>query len=39
VYLTYFEVARVRAWLDAVRGSPAAPFIVAEATVRTCGRQ
>ena len=34
VYLTYFEVARVRAWLDAVRGSPDAPFILAEATVR-----
>jgi acyl-CoA thioester hydrolase len=34
VYLTYFEVARVRAWLDAVRGSPEAPFILAEATVR-----
>ncbi len=34
VYLTYFEVARVRAWLDAVRGSPDAPFIVAEAMVR-----
>ena len=34
VYLTYFELARVRAWLDAVRGSPDAPFIIAEATVR-----
>jgi acyl-CoA thioester hydrolase len=34
VYLTYFEVARVKAWLDAVHGSPDAPFIVAEATVR-----
>jgi acyl-CoA thioester hydrolase len=34
VYLTYFEVARVRAWLDAVRGSPDAPFIIAEAAVR-----
>jgi len=34
VYLTYFEVARVRAWLDAVRGSADAPFILAEATVR-----
>jgi len=34
VYLTYFEVARVRAWVDAVRGSPDAPFIIAEATVR-----
>ena len=34
VYLTYFEVARIRAWLDAVGGSPDAPFIIAEATVR-----
>ena len=34
VYLTYFEVARVKAWLGAVRGSPDAPFILAEATVR-----
>jgi acyl-CoA thioester hydrolase len=34
VYLTYFEVAREKAWLDAVGGSPDVPFIVAEATVR-----
>jgi acyl-CoA thioester hydrolase len=34
VYLTYFEVARGRAWLDAVGGHPDAPFIIAEATVR-----
>ena len=34
VYLTYFEVARVRAWLEAVGGSADAPFILAEATVR-----
>ncbi len=34
IYLTYFEVARVRAWLDAVGGNPDAPFIIAEATVR-----
>jgi acyl-CoA thioester hydrolase len=34
VYLTYFELARERAWLDAVGGNPDAPFIVAEATVR-----
>jgi acyl-CoA thioester hydrolase len=34
VYLTYFEVARARAWLGAVGGSPDVPFIVAEATVR-----
>ena len=34
VYLTYFETARARAWLDAVGGSPEVPFILAEATVR-----
>ena len=34
VYLVYFEIARTRAWLDAVRGSPDAPFILAEAAVR-----
>jgi acyl-CoA thioester hydrolase len=34
VYLTYFEIARERAWLDAVGGTPDAPFIIAEATVR-----
>jgi acyl-CoA thioester hydrolase len=34
VYLTYFEVARVKAWLDAMHGKPDAPFIIAEATVR-----
>lgn len=34
VYLTYFEVARERAWIDGVHGSPEAPFILAEATVR-----
>jgi acyl-CoA thioester hydrolase len=34
VYLTYFEVARDKAWVDAVHGSPEAPFIIAEATVR-----
>lgn len=34
VYLTYFEIARTRAWLDAVRGGEDAPFILAEATVR-----
>jgi acyl-CoA thioester hydrolase len=34
VFLTYFEVARERAWVDAVRGSADAPFILAEATVR-----
>ena len=34
VYLTYFEVARERAWLEAVGGGADAPFILAEATVR-----
>lgn len=34
VYLTYFEIARTRAWLDAVQGSDDAPFILAEASVR-----
>ncbi|HUF28599.1 MAG TPA: thioesterase family protein [Gemmatimonadaceae bacterium] len=35
VYLTYFEMARARAWLDALGGTSAnLPFIVAEATVR-----
>jgi acyl-CoA thioester hydrolase len=34
VYLTYFELARERAWLEVVGGSPDFPFILAEATVR-----
>jgi acyl-CoA thioester hydrolase len=34
VYLTYFEVARTKAWVDAVQGSPDASLIIAEATVR-----
>lgn len=34
VYLTYFEMARVRAWIDVVGGGHDAPFILAEATVR-----
>ena len=34
VYLTYFELARERAWLEAVGGPPDFPFILAEATVR-----
>jgi acyl-CoA thioester hydrolase len=34
VYLTYFEIARSRAWLDAVRQGADAPFILAEASVR-----
>lgn len=34
VYLTYFEMARHRAWVDALGGGPDFPFIIAEATVR-----
>jgi acyl-CoA thioester hydrolase len=34
VYLTYFELARERAWLEVVGGPPDFPFILAEATVR-----
>lgn len=34
VYLTYFEIARSRAWLDHLGGNTEPPFIVAEATVK-----
>ena len=34
VYLTYFEMARARAWLEEIAGSADFPFVVAEATVR-----
>ena len=34
VYLTYFEMARHRAWVDGMHGDADFPFIVAEATVR-----
>ena len=34
VYLTYFEMARARAWLEEIGGSTDFPFIVAEATVK-----
>jgi len=34
VYLTYFEIARHRAWVDCMHGNADFPFIVAEATVR-----
>jgi acyl-CoA thioester hydrolase len=34
VYLTYFEMAREKGWLDALHGAPDVPFIIAEATVR-----
>ena len=33
-YLTYFEMARHHAWVDALGGGADFPFIVAEATVR-----
>ena len=34
LYLTYFEMARHRAWVDSIGGSADFPFILAEATVR-----
>ena len=34
VYLTYFEMARARAWLEEIEGTADFPFVVAEATVR-----
>jgi len=34
VYLTYFEMARHRVWVDRMHGDADFPFIVAEATVR-----
>jgi acyl-CoA thioester hydrolase len=34
VYLTYFEIARERAWLERVAGEPDFPFVIAEARVR-----
>ena len=34
VYLTYFEIARARAWLEAMRGDPDFPFVVAEAQIK-----
>ncbi|HET7585634.1 MAG TPA: thioesterase family protein [Gemmatimonadaceae bacterium] len=33
VFLTYFEMARSRAWLEVVEGDADFPFILAEATV------
>ena len=33
-YLTYFEMARQRVWIDALGGSPDFTFVVAEASVR-----
>src|SRR5919199_4197848 len=34
VFLTYFEIARERAWVDELGGDADFPFILAEATVR-----
>jgi acyl-CoA thioester hydrolase len=34
VYLTYFEMARERAWVDVLGGGVDFPFVVAEAIVR-----
>ena len=34
VYLTYFEMARHRAWVDGMGGGADFPFILAQATVR-----
>jgi len=34
VYLTYFEMARAKAWLEAIRQPTDFPFIIAEASVR-----
>ena len=34
VYLTYFEMARHRAWVDGMGGDADFPFILAEVTVR-----
>lgn len=34
VYLTYFEMARARAWLEGVGGDAEFPFVVAEAQIR-----
>jgi acyl-CoA thioester hydrolase len=34
VYLTYFEMARERAWLHVVQGDVDFPFVVAEARIR-----
>ena len=34
VFLTYFEMARARAWVEGMGGNADFPFILAEATVR-----
>ena len=34
VFLTYFEMARARAWIDALGGDADFPFILAEASIQ-----
>ena len=34
LYLTYFEMARERAWLEGVKGPADFPFVVAEAQIK-----
>ena len=34
VFLTYFEMARARAWIDALGGDAEFPFILAEASIQ-----
>ncbi len=34
LYLTYFEMARERAWLECVKGTTDFPFVVAEAQIK-----
>ena len=34
IFLTYFEMARARAWIDALGGDADFPFILAEATIQ-----
>ena len=34
VFLTYFEMARARAWIDALDGDADFPFILAEASIQ-----
>ena len=34
VFLTYFEMARARAWIEAIEGDADFPFILAEASIQ-----
>ena len=34
IFLTYFEMARARAWIDALGGDADFPFILAEASIQ-----